>query len=62
MGLLEIISTIRIEKAKDLLLNSPELRIQDIAEEIGFLDVAHFSRSFKTATGVSPKDFRNAEV
>ena len=61
-GLLEIVSTIRIEKAKDLLKNEPGLRIQDIAERIGFLDVAHFSRSFKTATGVSPKDFRNAEV
>ncbi|MEE3482275.1 MAG: helix-turn-helix transcriptional regulator [Lachnospiraceae bacterium] len=62
MGRLEIVSTIRTEKAKDLLLSFPELRIQDIAERIGFLDVAHFLRSFKTATGASPKDFRNADA
>ena len=40
----EILNTIRIEKAKEL-LKDPSLRIGDIAEEVGFLDVAHFSLS-----------------
>ena len=31
----------------------------DIAEMVGFLDVAHFSRVFKKLTGVSAGEYRN---
>ncbi len=54
----EILNGIRIEKAK-VLLENPALRIGDIAEEIGFLDMAHFSRVFKKQTGVSANEYRN---
>lgn len=42
----EILNGIRINKAKEL-LHDPALRIGDIADEVGFLDMAHFSRVFK---------------
>lgn len=54
----EILNNIRIEKAKEL-LREPSLRIGDIAEEVGFLDVAHFSRVFKKQAGISANEYRN---
>ena len=57
----EILNTIRIEKAKEL-LKDPSLRIGDIAEEVGFLDVAHFSRVFKKQAGISANEYRNTKL
>lgn len=54
----EILNNIRMEQAKKLLVN-PSLRIGDIAEEVGFLDMAHFSRVFKKLVGVSANEYRN---
>ncbi len=54
----DILNHARIEKAKEL-LREPSLRIGDIAEKAGFLDMAHFSRVFKKHTGVSANEFRN---
>ena len=54
----EILNGIRIEKAKEL-LKDPSLRIGDIADEVGFLDMAHFSRVFKKINGISANEYRN---
>ncbi|WP_310603488.1 response regulator transcription factor [Anaerosporobacter sp.] len=54
----EILNNVRIEKAREL-LKDPALRIGDIAEEVGFLDIAHFSRVFKKQVGKSANDYRN---
>ena len=54
----DILNQPRIEKAKELLWE-PSLRIGDIAEKVGFLDMAHFSRVFKKFTGLSANEFRN---
>lgn len=54
----EILNRVRIDKAKKLLEN-PELRIGDIAEQVGFLDVAHFSRVFKRVESISANQYRN---
>lgn len=54
----EKMNTIRIEEAKKL-LSDPSLRICDIAEQVGFLDMGHFSRVFKKITGVSANEYRN---
>ena len=51
-------TTVRIEKAKELLADL-SLRIGDIAEQVGFLDMAHFSRVFKKMTGHSANEYRN---
>jgi len=47
----------RINKAKQLLADTDE-PITDIAHAVGFGDMAHFSRTFKEATGESPSAFR----
>lgn len=57
----EILNGIRMEKAKEL-LKDPSLRISDIAEEVGFLDMAHFSRVFKKMEGMSANEYRNKHL
>lgn len=54
----EILNHVRITHAKELLQN-PALRIGDISEQVGFLDLAHFSRVFKKQEGVSANEYRN---
>lgn len=54
----ELMNRIRIEEAKKLLEN-PALRVGDVAEMVGFQDMAHFSRVFKKVTGISANEFRN---
>ena len=47
----------RIERAKQLLLSDDQYSIGEIATDLGFLDVYHFSKSFKKEVGVSPRIF-----
>lgn len=54
----EILNTVRIDKAQEL-LKDPALRIGDIAEKVGFVDLAHFSRVFKKMKGISANEYRN---
>lgn len=54
----DILNKIRIDRAKEL-LKDPSLRIGDIAEEVGFQDIAHFSRVFKKTEGISANEYRN---
>ena len=57
----EILNQIRISKAKEL-LKDPALRIADIAEMVGFVEVAHFSRVFKRVAGISANEYRNTRL
>lgn len=53
----------RIERAKQLLLSDEHYTISEIASELNFLDVYHFSKTFKKFCGVSPNKFqRSAEA
>lgn len=54
----EYVSRVRIEKSKNLLLN-PNLRVSEIAYEIGFQSLTHFNRVFKKIVGQSPTEFRS---
>ena len=51
------LSRIRIERAKNLLLN-PNLRVSEIAFEVGFQSLTHFNRVFKKIIGQSPTEYR----
>ncbi|MGA3172667.1 MAG: helix-turn-helix domain-containing protein [Chthoniobacteraceae bacterium] len=53
----DYVSRIRIEKAKNLLLN-PNLRVSEIAFEVGFQSLTHFNRVFKRIAGESPSGYR----
>lgn len=47
----------RTERSKNLLLN-PNLRVSEIAYEVGFQSLTHFNRVFKRVEGRSPTDHR----
>jgi AraC-like DNA-binding protein len=48
---------VRVEKAKQLLLN-PHARISEVAYEVGFQSLTHFNRVFRKLTGESPSAYR----
>lgn len=54
----EILNNVRIDQAKKL-LEDPSLRIGDVADAVGFMDMAHFSRVFKKQVGISANEYRN---
>ncbi len=51
----------RIERAKNLLLNQ-NLRVSEIAYEIGFQSLTHFNRIFRRIVGRTPTEFRGRNV
>jgi AraC-like DNA-binding protein len=53
----DYLSRVRVEKAKNLLLN-PNLRVSEIAFEVGFQSLTHFNRVFKRILGQSPTEYR----
>jgi AraC-like DNA-binding protein len=54
----DYLSRVRIEKSKNLLLN-PNLRVSEIAFEVGFQSLTHFNRVFKKILGQSPTEYRS---
>lgn len=56
---LKYLTSLRINKAKHLLLNNKELTIKEVAEQVGYSDQFYFSRIFKNITGLSPASYRN---
>lgn len=48
------ITDLRIEYAKRLMSQKPQLKIQEIAELSGFLSTSHFNRTFREKEGCSP--------
>jgi ligand-binding sensor protein/predicted DNA-binding protein YlxM (UPF0122 family) len=53
----ELIRSLRVERAKELLESGMEL-ISEIAEAVGILDYNYFTKVFKEETGVTPSVFR----
>ena len=57
----ELLNEARIREAQWLLTDF-SLRVSDIAEMVGFVDIAHFSRVFKKYTGMSANEYRNRKL
>lgn len=58
---LEYITYVRMQKAKGLLLQTPALKVKDIAEQLGYNNVQSFLRYFKKYYGETPMAFRKKE-
>ena len=54
---LKFLMRIRLEKAKDLLLDSSR-KIAEVAVSVGYPDVSYFSYFFKKNTGQSPREYK----
>lgn len=53
----QYIEKLKIEHAKTMLIVS-DVPVTEIALEVGYMDSNYFSRVFKKATGMTPRDFR----
>ena len=51
----------RLEKAEEL-LKSTELRISEIAYDLGFEDMGYFSKSFTSVYKHSPSEYRKLHL
>jgi two-component system response regulator YesN len=47
----------RIERARELLRDT-NLKIYEIAEQVGYHDLQHFGQIFKRRSGQTPKEYR----
>ena len=55
LSITEEINRLRIEKAQKLLKQN--MRICDVAEQVGFSDPSYFTRVFKKVVGVNPSEY-----
>ncbi|MBK8501048.1 MAG: AraC family transcriptional regulator [Saprospiraceae bacterium] len=58
MSTSEFIRFVRIYRAAHLLLHKPDLRICEVALEVGFNNQAYFSKRFREITGVTPLEYK----
>ena len=57
MNFTDFLIQFRIEEAAKL-LKSTDMKVYEIAEQVGIPDQHYFNRLFKNITGVTPKKFR----
>jgi len=56
----EWINQLRIEEAKNLMHQHPDMTVNEIALQVGFTDKSHFIRQFTNLSGVSPKVWKKS--
>jgi two-component system response regulator YesN len=56
-GFARYLSRIRVHEAKGL-LRETRLPIHDICKRVGYADIKHFTRTFKSEAGITPGEFR----
>ena len=55
---LKYVTKLRIDAAKQMLVNEPAMEIKKIGEYVGYPDSYYFSRVFKSSTGKYPSEYR----
>lgn len=60
MSYVKYINTLRIEEAKRIMLEFPDMLIKDMATHLGFSDQFYFSKVFRSLTGISPSEYRKS--
>lgn len=50
--------SLRIRKAKELLVMHPSVPVRHIGEKVGFRDPSHFVATFRRSAGMTPEQFR----
>lgn len=54
---IDYLTSVRMEKAMELLL-APNVRVYDVAEQVGYKSTKHFSQVFRAYTGKTPSEYR----
>lgn len=57
---LNYLTQFRIQQAMQM-LEDCRIRVYEVAEKVGYQDIAYFSSTFKKITGMSPSDYQNAQ-
>ena len=57
---IEYLTSVRMEKAKELLRNS-DMSMKEICVEVGYADANYFSRTFKKNVGVTPSEYKEGK-
>ncbi len=57
LNFVEYVARLRIERATNLLQN-PNLRISEVAYDVGFQSLSQFNRTFRRIVGASPRTWR----
>lgn len=52
------LTKIRLQKAKEFLMESDQLTIKCISERVGYNDISYFCAIFKEYEGITPTEFR----
>ncbi|TVY07769.1 helix-turn-helix domain-containing protein [Paenibacillus cremeus] len=57
----EYVNSVRMDKATEM-LQKTDLKIQDVAQLVGYYTVASFNRMFKKHTGLTPSEYRRMHL
>lgn len=60
-GIYEYVLRVRMEKARELIAD-PDVKIQSIAQMLGYSDNNYFSKAFRNYFKISPSDYRNTLI
>jgi two-component system, response regulator YesN len=52
------VTSIRMLKAKELLLTEPDCKVQEVAQRVGYLSSRHFTKLFVEQYGCYPSEIR----
>jgi two-component system response regulator YesN len=55
------LKTVRMLKAKELLAD-PDVHIQHVAEQVGYISARHFARLFAEHFGCLPSEYRDSLI
>lgn len=54
----EMVAGFRVDEAKQLLKDQPNIKIEEIAEQVGYNSKSSFNTTFKKLTGKTPSEYR----
>lgn len=54
----DFVSAIKFEKAAELLILNPKMKVSDIAEQLGYSSLTYFTKLFKEKHGMTPTQYR----
>ena len=61
IGIYEYVLKVRMESAR-MMLTGPEIKVQTVAEQVGYNDQHYFSKAFKKYYGVAPSELRQNTI
>lgn len=57
----QYINELRIQRAKEIMTNEPEIKLQQLSHDMGYADSHYFSRVFRKLTGLSPTEYKKSD-